>query len=291
MSLLNKQSKPFLLAQSMRPGSTVLPWILYSTVIVCNKGADVALLFLGSVLLICTYGIVTIQNDIADEPIDRLNKRKDIPLASKKLTINELTKLLFGLLTISIIVACLLGSLVLLWVGIYTFLGWLYSGPLNLKGKGYLALTTLGLSYGVMPWFLGVCVLHTSPSLALTAISLTSFIFVFGIISLKDFKDLAGDTTAKKQTILVTKGASFTHHLIVSCTFLAYVTVCAFLLFDKRAYVLFTIGIVFTLINTILLKNKDILTSARRRAASSQTARRLFFGYLIVVYAAATPFQ
>ena len=276
------RSRARLFATTIRPQLTILPWLVYAIVVIVDVGFDFSLLILGSLLFIATYGIVTIHNDLSDAQIDRANRRKDIPLVGLMVEEGELRKLFVALLVVSLIVASLMGSGVLLWVAAYTFLGWLYSGPVGLKNKGYLAVIVLGICYGVMPW--GLAFLVTGQTLGVPSGMLiaSSFLFTAGIMPLKDFKDVEGDAKHGKRTILVARGPRFTQRFVMITTAVAYV--CIVPLVVEKLW-LAGIGFILLGMNTILLMSQHITRHGTVRAKHGNVARAGYYLYVLLVYA------
>ena len=269
-------------ASLIRPETSVLPLLVYTSYLIFTGTFTVIALLLGWIVLLSSYGIVVIHNDIVDKDIDKANKRSDTPLAANLLTLKDARRALALSIITALLSSYLLNPLLVLWVFTYIFFGWLYSGPALLKNRGYSALTVLAINYGVMPWLLGVISAEgiTTTSLPITLIA--SFIFVFGIISLKDFKDYKGDNRYGKNTVLVKYGPQFTHYLIYVTTSLAY-TLLVIGAFVNGHVILGILGIVAGSINYTLLSSKSVLSIPSSRANRGNTARLLFFLYAVVI--------
>ena len=186
------------LARSLRPHMILLSWAVYSCVTIINVGIDFMLIGIGLVLFVALYGIVALQNDLGDIETDKLNNRKDIPYSIGLLTESQLIWTMFALSIVVTLIGLLLSQLVLLWIGLYILLGYIYSGPLKVKSRGILAALLLGFCYGAVPWLIGASVSGQINEMHLIIAAFASFIFSSGIIVLKDFKDIKGDAATGK---------------------------------------------------------------------------------------------
>ncbi|MDN5274729.1 MAG: chlorophyll synthase [Candidatus Saccharibacteria bacterium] len=274
-----QQSTVHSLARSLRLSSTFLPWIVCCSVLFAYHVSSSYLYVLASLLLAISYGFVTIHNDLSDREIDIKNQRRDIPLANNQVSRKNLQDLLAGLLVMGYIIGVFLGATTLLWLSMYFFLGWLYSGPLNFKSRGRLAVSILGICYGVMPWLLGYSIINQAPSLWSYEIMVASFIFAAGIISLKDFKDIKGDTLFGKRTLLVTYGPKVTHRIIIILTSVSYLLIALATYTTTQIIIFVYITIAMLFLNFILLSSDGIKSESRIRKRNGSISRTVFFLY------------
>lgn len=179
-------------------------------------------LFAGLIWFICVYGVVVIYNDLSDIEVDKLNDRKDIPLVTGEVRQTDLVRLMISLSVVAVIAGSLLGTGAHMLMLMYLCLGWLYSGPANLKSKGVFAPIVLGLCYGVIPWLLGISVAGLGATPELVWVVVSSFVFTAGFVLLKDFKDLKGDRKTGKNTLLVLYGETTVRRVMLVTTLLAY---------------------------------------------------------------------
>ncbi len=278
---LQKRTVEF--ARLIRPRMMILPLIIYTSVLIINNGFSIRYFFLGWVLLLSTYGVAVIQNNISDTKIDKVNKRSDNPLATGSLNANDARRALMVSYVVGIIAAFLIQPLATLWFIVCVFLGWLYSGKFAFKNKGYLALLILAICYGIMPWVLSTIASGTTLHLKLVIIMLSSFLYVLGIISLKDFQDAKGDKKHSKMTVLVQKGSIFTQRFILFFTCVGYLVLLIFTIWQK--YWLLALAIfLMTLLNAAILNNDKIITSSRFRGRYGKMLRASFFLYAIITY-------
>lgn len=275
---MNSSAQSRLLAKSLRPASALLPFLLCCSVLVAHKETSILPYFLGLLLSVVGYGLVTIYNDLSDYVIDVANKRGDIPLANGLVTRGELQQLTAGLFAIGFIAALFANKEALLWLSVYLFAGWLYSGPANFKGRGSLGVLILGSCYGVMPWLLGFALIGAPLSATDLMVIAASFLFASGVVLLKDFKDLKGDALHGKKTILVLYGSAVVQKiiLILTCTGYGILTLTGIL-----SGQLIPAGgtLVLLAVNIFLLHGKAITKNSLVRKRYGNAARALFFVY------------
>ena len=271
------------LAQSLRSHMIILSWIIFSCVVIVSRGIDARTIILGLIFFIAMYGIVVLQNDLSDSETDKLNKRYDIPYSQGHLSQKQLT---YTILLLSIIVSFtgfILSYHILPWAGLYILLGYLYSGPANVKSRGAAAALLLGFCYGAMPWLIGASITGQLYEPGLLTMSLISFIFSSGIIVIKDFKDIAGDKATNKNTLLVMKGATYTRRYYLLMTSAAYVAIVIYCQLNNNL-LLAICGTGLSGLNYWLLASKEILQSSHARSSRGKWSRVLFFSYALAVY-------
>lgn len=263
---------------------TVLSWIVYSVVVSVHLGMNVAVLILGFILFVAMYGIVAIQNDLSDYEADKINGRRDIPYARGVLTESQLIKTMFALSIIATITGLILNASVLIWVAAYIMLGYIYSGPLNIKSRGMLASLLLGICYGALPWIIAGSVTGQLNDMSLLGMAFISFVFSSGIIVLKDFKDIKGDRATNKRTLLVRSGASFVRAYYLILTSVAYVLLACYPYLVNESTLLAVGAIIFGILNYYLLASRAMTTNSSFRSKRGKWARVLFFGLSLAFY-------
>lgn len=271
------------LATLMRPQMVLIPLIIYTTILVANEGVYLVKFIIGWLVLVSVYGVVTIHNNISDLEIDRANQRKDNPLTTNQITVGNALKLFYLFISIGFIAALLINAITIIWVGVYILLGWLYSGRPLLKNKGFGAVAILGMCYGVMPWVLGYLATSNAIDVRLIVVAITSFLFVVGIISLKDFKDLKGDRAHKKMTLLVRYGAIFTQRFMILLTAVAYILDILYVILCQEVILAYA-GAILLIANSLILKQKKMLTSATYRGKWGSNLRLLFFIFSLLLW-------
>lgn len=162
----------------------------------------------------------TVLNDLADEPIDRVNLQnaRGRPLVSGDATRDELLAL--GVLAgaVALVVAWAVNWRVGSVVTIGLALNVAYSlPPLRLCARGLLAVVLLPLGYVVLPFLVGA--FTATPTLAPHSLALLVGLYItfIGRIALKDFRDVAGDELYGKRTFLLRRGRTRTCALSAAC--------------------------------------------------------------------------
>jgi 4-hydroxybenzoate polyprenyltransferase len=231
------------------------------------------------------YGIVALQNDMSDSETDKINRRKDIPYASGRLTESHLLHTILALAFVVTITGLLVGYQILPWIGLYILLGFLYSGPVNIKSRGIYAALLLGFCYGALPWLMAASITEQLGNIPLLLAACISFVFSSGIIVIKDFKDEAGDRATHKRTLLVTKGAVYVRRYYLITTSLGYALLIIYSYLMSTSLVLVALIGLIALLNYWLLASRLIPTNPRARSTRGTWARVIFFLTILVTYA------
>ena len=277
------------LARSMRPQATLIPFLI-CCVVLAIRGNSLWAYIGASMILIATYGFVTVYNDLSDYKIDVANKRFDIPLVDGTISSLQLKRLMIGLFAVAFSAVLLFGTQsTLLWMSVYMFLGYLYSGPAHAKSHPIYSPIILGICYGAMPILLGYSMNGNEGAIfspLVLGILVASFLFSAAIILLKDFKDETGDRKFGKRTFLVAYGAETTQHAVLLGTSMAYAILALNARISVSFFILFAILLAWGA-NIFLLLPKNVVSDKRRRAKHAFAARLLFFmiiaGFIIWV--------
>jgi geranylgeranylglycerol-phosphate geranylgeranyltransferase len=176
-------------------------------------------LLFATVLLASSYVAATTVNDLADLPIDRVNHPGD---RGRPLVTGEaLPAQMVGVNAIgaagALAAAAALGPVALAIAAVALLVGYTYSvGPVRFSYRTYAAPAVLSVAYVLVPYTVGVVVAraHLTPRDALFAGSL--FLLFVARITLKDFRDRAGDARYGKPTLLLRFGKDVT--CLVSAT-------------------------------------------------------------------------
>lgn len=249
-----------------------------------DRGPDITLFILSSIFWTALYGIVALHNDLADAEVDRLNRRTDIPYGMGRITRTHLLRTIAILSTLLTTIGVVINYHVLLWAGLYLLLGYAYSGPANIKGRGIYAALLLGICYGAMPWLISGVIIDQPLTSTLLVMALTSTVFCSGIIVLKDFKDIDGDRAMQKNTLLVQKGAHFVRRYYIFTTTLAYLCLMIYTHVTASQPLLLLTIILLASINIRLLAPHSLLYSPSARGREGSMARALFFAMAATAY-------
>ena len=159
-------------------------------------------------------GLSQVLNDWFDREVDAINEPNRL-IPSGKVSGTQVMWTIVGLAALGVIVPVYLGQP----VAILTVLGFLlaivYSvHPLRAKRNGWIGNALVAISYEGLPWLAGSATFGPNNQAswsAITALSLTAAaIYSFGahgIMTVNDFKSIAGDTVMGIKTIPVLYGA------------------------------------------------------------------------------------
>ena len=195
-------------------------------------GARWRLAMVGMVLagpLMC--GASQVINDWFDRDVDRINQ-PGRPIPSGRVPGLWGLRIAAGWMVLALAVAYALGP----WVWVTALLGmllaWIYSAPpLRLKGNGWGGNLAVGLSYEGLPWFAGAAVAMGSlPDARVITLALLYSVGTHGIMTLNDFKSIAGDRASGVGSLPARLGADRACRLACVVMTVPQVAVAALLL-------------------------------------------------------------
>lgn len=232
--------------------------------------------FVGTAVIILAFAYATLQNDVEDVAIDRINAPNSV-IASGKLNFEEVsnfnTVLLVGLLVLSLydfprhLIPVLLTIIVI----------WSYNKPpLLLSRKPISSIVILALMYSTIPLYYGY---YSGWGLIanhyLFYLILAWFFVRISISILKDYKDAHGDKIYNKKTFYLTFGDQATALVSMICGLIGYlgILVFAFLIIKSFWPLVFLTPLMLW---TLYLR--FTLFSAKDVKFLSQTFHKIFFG-------------
>ena len=148
-----------------------------------------------------------VVNDWCDRHVDAINE-PGRPIPSGRIPGRwPVAIALIGTL-FSLLLGAAMGPWVLLATGVALFIGWAYSSPpLRLKRSGWLGPLACALSYEGLSWFTGTSVMVGGlPAGEVLAVLLLYSLGAFGIMTLNDFKAVAGDRATGLRSLPVVLG-------------------------------------------------------------------------------------
>jgi 4-hydroxybenzoate polyprenyltransferase len=159
--------------------------------------------------LASSYVAATCLNDVADREIDLINHPKDDgrPLVTGTATVRDLVVLhrIAALLTVG--VALPLGWQGLVLTAVSLSIGHAYSlPPVRLSYRTYLAPLVLAVAYVLVPYAFGIIAAGRKPASGDAVFAAALFALFVARITLKDFRDRAGDALFGKPTFLLRFG-------------------------------------------------------------------------------------
>ncbi|MCU0937826.1 MAG: chlorophyll synthase ChlG [Burkholderiaceae bacterium] len=160
--------------------------------ILTNWALALAGIFLAGPLL-CAASQAT--NDWFDRHVDAINE-PGRPIPSGRIPGRWGLYLALLWSALSLVVAAALGPWVFIAAGLGVLLSWAYSAPpLRLKRNGWWGNAAVGLSYEGLAWITGAAVMlgGAMPDARILALALLYSLGAHGIMTLNDFKSMAGD--------------------------------------------------------------------------------------------------
>lgn len=230
---------------------------------------------MGAVVLLLLHSAATVQNDIEDFEIDKLNDPLK-PLQSKRITLEEARKLQYGLIFCTIIVALFSLPVHLMFVLLMLSLAWAYNKPpFLLSRKPISSLAILGLAYGAIPLLYGHVLSGKILELSFALALVFWFLLRYSISIMKDYKDTKGDKVFNKRTFYLTFGGSTTVWLSLFLSVFSYAGILI-LSINVR-----TINWVFLLLIAMGLRNVFLrikLFSTHSDKEANKIFHKAFFG-------------
>lgn len=170
-------------------------------------------LALAAFALASAYVAATAVNDVADEPIDRVNHPRDVgrPLVSGDASVDDLWRLHVVASVLALAAAVPLGLLAVGLVALSLGIGLMYSvPPLVLSHRTWAAPVVLSVAYVLVPYALGATAAGESPGRADAPFAVALVLLFLARIVLKDFRDRAGDARWGRPTLLLRFGKDVT---------------------------------------------------------------------------------
>jgi chlorophyll synthase len=148
-------------------------------------------------------------NDWYDRHVDAINE-PNRPIPSGRIPGRWGLYIAIIWTVLSLAVALALGPVVF-WAAVFGMaMAWAYSAPpFRFKGNGWWGNAAVGLCYEGLPWFTGAAVLLAAvPGWPIIALALLYSAGAHGIMTLNDFKAIAGDTRMGVRSLPVQLGVA-----------------------------------------------------------------------------------
>jgi chlorophyll synthase len=148
-------------------------------------------------------------NDWFDRHVDAINE-PNRPIPSGRIPGRWGLYIAIIWTVLSLAVALALGPVVF-WAAVFGMaMAWAYSAPpFRFKGNGWWGNAAVGLCYEGLPWFTGAAVLLAAvPGWPIIALALLYSAGAHGIMTLNDFKAIAGDTRMGVRSLPVQLGVA-----------------------------------------------------------------------------------
>ncbi len=211
-----------------------------------NNPFEIAMIFS---LFFFAYMAASTVNDIYDEFIDKINMPYR-PLQEGRIKRKSAFNLSLALHIITLIMGFTLGWRAFLLSILVLLLSFIYSAPpIAFSRRGVASQIELSITMCFIPLLTGVILSLNSFLVPLNVLffiaSLTS-IFVF-IFIIKDFKDVFGDKTYNKKTLLLQIGKKKTKIISLTGSFISFILILYFF------YEIFTFSFIQSLILLVIL--------------------------------------
>lgn len=226
--------------------------------------AEIALGILLTGPLVCAASQAV--NDWFDRDVDALNE-PNRPIPSGRIPGNWGLRIAIGWTLVSLAVGSAFGIRGLLAATIANVLSWAYSAPpFRLKRNGWLGNAAVGLSYEGLAWVTAAALLMAPewPSGRIIALALLYSAGTHGIMTLNDFKSIAGDQKSGVRSLPVILGPERAGQVACLVMLVPQLVVIALLLKWNAGW--YAAGIAaLTLVQLPLMKK--MLQAPRERAA------------------------
>jgi 4-hydroxybenzoate polyprenyltransferase len=172
----------------------------------------VAILF-AAVSLAASYVVATTVNDIADRDVDRINHPRDPgrPLVTGSASERDLWRTNAIAAPLALATAAVAGGPVLAVSAASLVIGYTYSlRPIRLSYRTWLAPMVLSIAYVIIPYALGLLAVGGRVDRIDVLLCGALYAIFLARISLKDFRDRAGDAAYGKPTLLLAHGKTVT---------------------------------------------------------------------------------
>lgn len=238
--------------------------------------------------LFLTHSAATVQNDINDYPIDKINDPERI-IHLKNLTVKT-AKLVGYCLTLGAFLLSLLNKQLFVITLTGIFLSWLYNyPPFYFSRKPILSLIILGLVYTVLPMTLGFIIKNIwQLNIRLVFFIFFWFLLRFSTAILKDFKDIKGDSLHQKNTFLLIYGKTLVDGISIIGTSIAYVGIFSFIISRKPWQPIIAILIIFMIYSLYkrwqIVKSNDTFQAKKLFPLIFMVENRLQLFFLLYLF-------
>jgi chlorophyll synthase len=247
--------RPALLARSvalMKPVTWFAPMWAFLCGAIASGGAtwsleDIVRVFLGMLMggpILC--GLSQVINDYFDREVDAINEPKRL-IPSGMVSIRQVVATVAVLTFLGCSLALILGPGVALLTGLGLILAMVYSAPpFRAKRNGWVGNALVAISYEGLAWLAGHVAFAPLTTNSVLIAALYSF-GAHGIMSINDYKSIAGDAISKISTIPVLYGPKRAAWLIVLTMDIAQVGVIAAFLSWGQWTTALVVGVIMAL--------------------------------------------
>lgn len=230
---------------------------------------------LGNILILLVHSVATIQNDIADFEIDKINVPLK-PLQNNRITLNEARKLQYILAACAISLSLILLPIHFIFVVSMLLVSWVYNKqPFLLSRQPVSSLIILGLAYSLAPMLYGFILNGNTIEQPFILTLISWFVLRISISVMKDYRDKKGDKLFHKMTFYIIFGKNITTWLSVIFALFGYLGILLISVYIRKVNL-------FLLIPTALaIKNIFVrfkLLSINEDNKANKIFHKAFFG-------------
>jgi 4-hydroxybenzoate polyprenyltransferase len=211
-------------------------------------------LFLSLFILLLLHSFATVQNDIEDFEIDRVNKRTGI-LQDNSITLNQAKLFCKLLIAAAVVLAVVSGQKrlnLIVIIGLLIVAGLYNLNPVRASKRPVTSIAFMGLCYGALPLIYGYLVGGGKFSAKFILLGCLFFIARASTSILKDYKDAKGDKAHNKKTFYLRYGAKTTAWVSILGASIAYIGLVAMMLASETSSWLFYLALVLAVLLAIL---------------------------------------
>lgn len=190
--------------------------------------------FAGAIIVLLLHSSATIQNDIEDFKIDKINAPEK-PLQGKRISLKE-AKIFQLILVICALAISLINFYIhFIFVVLMFIASYLYNKkPFLLSRKSFSSLAILGLVYSLGPILYGYILSKAQLTLVFILILIFWFFLRVSISIMKDYKDKKGDKIFNKKTFYLTFGNTTVAWTSIILSIFGYLGILLMSLFIRR---------------------------------------------------------
>ena len=227
-------------------------------------------------------------NDWCDREVDAINE-PDRPVPSGRLPGRSAFFLACLSMAAGLALATALGTVIAVLAVMGMILAVIYSAePIRLKRNGWFGNASVGLSYEGLPWCAGAALLTGHmPGRIVIALALLYSIGAHGIMTLNDFKSMAGDRRLGLRSLPVQLGAHRACLLACAVMAIPQVLVAALLISLGRPW--HAAGIACLLAIQVLLMRRLLVDPRSRAAWYNGTGTTLYVAGMMIAAFAVRP--
>ncbi len=268
-------SQTKLLVDLTRPYNSLTPFLAFNIgYFFLGPGTTGWNYFIGVICVLLVHSFATVQNDIEDLEIDKVNAPNK-GLSSGKITLEDANRFKNGLLVPALILGLTNFPAHLFFVLAMIFLSWAYNmKPLVFSRKPIISIIILAVMYSTLPLTYGYSLTGTGISPFFILMAAAWFLLRFSISMLKDLKDEAGDKLFGKITFSLKFGKAAAIMASIALAIISYSAIIGLSYFHKPNWLLVAAALIA--LYEIYLRYKLLRT--RNPDDTRISFNKIFFG-------------